>query len=188
MVRRFGRKLLATSLAIGIGGSIVGASFALSLFPWTNLVVLLVALSAGILLGRSLKPTPWPLLVLLLVFSVLDILQIALTSGGSAPGGSTGTSLLQYSNLTIPPPIGRFNLGILDILFIATIAEHWRRRGGSVLLAEGPGVIGFIAAGVFVVLTPYSNLPLIPFLTFGWLISQGASRVNRRTTKSGERS
>jgi hypothetical protein len=176
LTTRLGRRPLAIGFALGISIAIIGVGFALPLYPWTDFVVLLIAFAGGVLLGRILRPGPFPLVVILITVSLLDVVGNILTSGVQAPGGDTASSPLLYGNLLIPPPAGRFNIGIGDILLGTAMAEHWRRRRGSIALAEVPGLAGFALAGLFEALTSYHDLPLIPFLTGGWLISEALGR------------
>jgi hypothetical protein len=172
---------LVASFVIGIAVVIAGVVFAFIPFPWTDIVVLVVALTGGVLIGRAIPKRSVPMLLLLLVFSALDIAQIILTSGGSSSNStSVSTSPSLYGNFLIPPPVGRFNLGILDILFITAIAEHWQRRRNSIIIAEIPGLACFAIADLFVAITSIWNLPLIPFLTIGWLISEALARLFSR--------
>jgi hypothetical protein len=172
---------LVASFIIGITVAIAGVLFAFIPFPWTDMIVLVVALSGGVLLGRAIPKRFVPMLLLLLVFSALDIAQIILTSGGSSSNStSISTSPSLYANFLIPPPVGRFNLGIFDILFITAIAEHWRRRRNSIIIAEIPGLACFAIADLFVAITSIGNLPLIPFSTIGWLISETFARLLSR--------
>jgi hypothetical protein len=59
-------------------------------------------------------------------------------------------------------------------------AEHWRRRGGSYLIALLPGVLGFLLVYGAVRLAQRGGWPLIPFITAGWLCSEALSRVRSR--------
>lgn len=122
--------------------------------------------------------------------SALDVAQIVLTSGPPSPGASEteGPSPLDYLNFSIPPPIGRFNLGIFDILIIAMLSEGWRIRGGPLWIAEVPGLGGFAFVEILVLMNVTGGLPLIPFLTLGWLISEGVWRIRRQKRSSVPRS
>jgi hypothetical protein len=62
-------------------------------------------------------------------------------------------------------PWGRYNLGIVDLLLLTAMGEYWRRRGGTLLVALAPGVIGFILALGFGHFMYAGALPLIPFFT-----------------------
>lgn len=183
MTAKVGRRPLASGLALGISIAIVGTSLALPLYPWTDFVVLMIAFTGGVLLGRTLRPGPFPLIAILVAISVLDVVGNILTSGVQPPGGNSSSSPLLYGNLLVPPPVGRFNIGIGDILLGTAVAESWRLRRGSLALAEVPGLVGFAFAGLFEVLTSYHDLPLIPFLTAGWLISEGVGRRMKGRTR-----
>jgi hypothetical protein len=161
---------LALALGIGIALSILCAVFA-HLYPWTNLLVLLVGIAAGVLLGRSLPERITPFAVVLLVLSALDMTQIALAGHGSSsqsagvippPGQLAGNFFLLL-------PWGRFNIGIFDIFLFAAIAEHCRRRGFTFLFTLLPSLIGLVFAYAFLQFFYHGPLPLIPFLTAGWL-------------------
>jgi hypothetical protein len=185
LTSRFGKRYLTLGLVLGIAFSAIGIVFSILQFPWTNLVVLLVALTGGTLLGRIISKTA-SLLTLLLVLSALDVVQFVLTSGSSGPSGTGGTSAspLLYGNLLILPPLGRLNIGIGDILIIVAIAEHWRNRGSSLTVAEAPGIVGFALADIFLALVPSpGGLPLIPFFTVGWLVSLAYHRASSSWVK-----
>lgn len=172
------RMWLAIAFVAGLVIGTLITALSLHLYPWTNLVVLLVALSAGILLGRSLPARTGPFLILLLVLSALDITQIVLTSINSSP-----SSAGPLHPATIPPPQqlignlflllpwGHFNIGIFDICIIAAMSEHWRKRGSTLALALTPGVVGMFLAFAFLRFLHSGALPLLPFLTLGWLCS-----------------
>ncbi len=183
--------VLTLGLGLGIVLVVVGIVFSLAFYPWTNLVVLLVAVTGGLLLGRIIPPRFRPWLMVLLVLSVLDILQIALTAGSSPPGTSggqapSGSDPLLLGNFLLVLPWGRFNLGIFDLLLVTALAEYWRRRGGSYLLAVVPGLLGlFLLPPIVLLVTAVGNLPLIPFLTAGWLGSEGLHRFLGRQAAPG---
>jgi hypothetical protein len=180
--------LLAIGLAGGIVLSIVGAVVSLPIYPWSNFVVLLVAVTGGLLVGRGLPPRFRPFLSLLLILSVLDVGQIALTGGlvAAQPGPMPAHPVpspagpMLYGNFLLLLPVGHYLLGIGDLLVITAAAEHWRRRGGSYLIALMPGVVGFALVRGAVWLTHRGGWPLIPFLTVGWLCSEGLYRFLRR--------
>jgi hypothetical protein len=184
--------LLVIGLVIGVLLSVLGAALALPLYPWSNLVVLLVALTAGLLVGRSVPPRFGPLLALLAILSALDTLQIALTGGltplshGAPPATAAAPSgPLLYLNVLLHLPAGHYLLGALDLLVLTAVAQHWRRRGGSYLIALLPGVLGFLLAYGVVWLTQLGDWPLIPFFTVGWLGSEGIRRFLIRRARSG---
>jgi hypothetical protein len=177
---------LVTALVVGITVSLIGASLSLPLSPpWTDLVILLVALSGGLLLGRGMPPRFLPFLSLLLLLSVLDVTQ-TIVEGGLTPlnsGFSTTTvgsgpsGPLLYLNFILPLAGGRYLVGLFDLLLLTAVAEHWRRRGASYLIAFLPGVLGFLLGYGAVVLTHLGGWPLFPFFTAGWLVSDGVHRL-----------
>ena len=176
--------LIAVVLAVGIVLSVLGAVFSPVEYPWTNIVVLLVAMSAGLLLGRAMSTKVWPFLLLLIVLSILDVVQIVLTSGSPSPGtSSAGVPTAQlYGNFLLRLPWGRYNIGIFDLLLMTAMAEYWRKRGSDFLMAVAPGAIGLIlavGAGQFIT----GGLPLIPFLTAGWLVSVAIHRFRQRSER-----
>ena len=182
LTTRINRWWLATGLVVGIVLSLLIAGLSLQVYPFTNFVVLLVALSSGILLGRSMPARTWPFLILLLVLSALDITQIVLSSSGAGASPAThGAAIIPppvqlIGNMFLALPWGHFNIGIFDIFIIAAMAEHWRRRGASWALAQAPGITGIALAFAFLAFVYDGALPLIPFLTVGWLCSLALAR------------
>ncbi|MEO7076629.1 MAG: hypothetical protein ABI068_15155 [Ktedonobacterales bacterium] len=181
---------LAAAFGVGVVLSVLIAGLSLQLYPFTDLVVLLVGLSAGVLLGRSLPARTWPLLILLLALSALDITQSVLSSHAA------GVSYAVHTAAIIPPPgqlvgnfflvlpWGHFNIGIFDIFVLATMAEHCRRHGASWALAQSAGIIGIVLAFAFLKFVYSGALPLIPFLTVGWLCTLALARSMSRQRKA----
>ena len=178
-VRGVSQKLLAVVLA-GSGAALaVGAILGLALYPWTNLPVLGFAVAGGVLVGRRLPPRPMPMLVLLAVLAVLDAIQIVVLGSGAGPEATGGAAPAShfYGMLVLDTPWTHSGVGIIDVLVIAAIVEHARRRGLPFAVAAAPGVLAFIAADVaFAALAP-RDLPLIPFLLAVWLVMELAVRI-----------
>lgn len=174
VARRISRRIVLAAFLVGIAASVIGAALALTLYPWTDAMVLLVGLTSGILLGRVLPAYPGRFGLWLLFFSVLDIAQWALTSSAPPSGASSGVAFpaLAYLNFSLPPPAGPFKLGIFDIAAVGMLSEWWRLQTAPLWVAEAPGLAGFLLADLVVVLTPLGDLPLIPFLAAGWLVSE----------------
>jgi len=172
----------------GLVLGILGIAFSVAWYPWTDLLVLLVAASAGLLLSRTMPTKLWPFLLLLLVLSILDVVQIVLTSGPPPPGSqSAGTSTPAaqlYGNFLLHLPWGRYNIGIFDLLLLTAMAEYWHRRSSTFLVALAPGMIGFILALGFGQFIYAGALPLIPFLMVGWLCSAGLYSFRHRPNRS----
>jgi hypothetical protein len=179
-------RLLAGGLIGGILVSVLGVIFALPLYPWSEFVVLLIAFTGGLLLGRGMPPRFRPFLILLLLLSIEDAVQTALTGGliplpTSLPAHSATppSGLLLYLNVYLTLPVGHYQVGIFDLLVITAAAEHWRRRGQSYLVALLPGVVGFLLVDGAVWVIQRGGWPLIPFITAGWLCSGVAARLAR---------
>jgi hypothetical protein len=186
LTRQVRSALLAFGLVIGLVLSVLGSVFALPLYPWSNLLVLLIAVTGGLLLGRVMPPRFRPMLILLLLLSALDVAQIALTGGlgplsSNSPASSSSAPApgpLLYLNVLLLLPTGHYRLGIFDLLVLTAIAEQWRRRGASYLLAVLPGLVGFLLAYGALWLTKLGGWPLLPFFTAGWLCSEAVARLS----------
>ncbi len=167
---------IALAFGVGLVLIILGIVFSAALYPWTALLVLLVAGSAGLWLGRviSIKHL-WPFLLLLVMLSVLDTTQIVLSHLSSAPSGGTQSANVPagdlYINFLLFLPNGRhYVIGIFDLWLVTAMAEYWRRRGAEFWLALVPGVFALVLVYGLILLFPgLSPLALIPFLTAGWL-------------------
>ena len=188
LARTLHDRSLAIGLVAGIIVSLIGVvSTRGALFPWTGLGVLLVAWSGGLLLGRGIAPRFPPFLLWFLCLSVIDV---GLTAGLSLSGPQTsaGSTPLHFGDFLLILPWGRFETNVVDILLITALAEHWRRRGQAYLLALLPSALGFLLADGFVLVTGVGLLPGIPFLTVGYLCTEGLYRSisrHRGATASG---
>jgi hypothetical protein len=175
-------------LAVVLGASAVllgaGAFLGLALYPWTDLPVVGFALAGGVLVGRRLPPRSMPMFALLAVLAVLDTIQIVVLGSGSGDTGGATPAWYFYGMLVIDTPWFGTAVGIGDVLLIASIVEHSRRRGLSFAVGAAPGVLAFIAADVLVQVIGPLNLPLVPFLLFGWLASTLAVWIANRSGPS----
>src|SRR5215510_14894410 len=61
------------------------------------------------------------------------------------PDGLMGC-VTSHHNPTGGISIFRTHVNLVDLLLVTALAEHWRRRGSSYLLALLPGVLGFLLA------------------------------------------
>jgi hypothetical protein len=173
---------LIIGLVVGVTLSLVDAVRALPFSPWTNLVVLVVAWSGGLLLGRSVAARFRPFLLLFLCFSVVDVL-LALGNYPQTPHSAGGSSPLLYAEFIFVLSGGRFAINIVDLLLLTALAEHWRQRGASYLIALLPGVLGFLLADGLIAVTKLGILPGIPFFTAGYVLTEGLHRsMSRRVS------
>lgn len=168
--------LLVIALVVGVTLGLLGAVLAVPPSLWTDLVVVLVvAWSGGLLLGRGMAPRFCPVLLVFLCLSVLDVL-LAVGGYPQAPWTVASSSPLVYADFLLVLPWGRFAINLVDLLLITALAEHWRRRGGGYLLALLPGTLGFLLADGVVLATGLGILPGFPFFTVGYVVSEGVCR------------
>lgn len=177
-------KTWQVTIAFGIGIVlwVLGAAFSLGWYPWTNIVDFLVAVGAGMLLGRVIHAKFRPFLIFLIVMSILDVTQIVLTTHPSAPTTqSTSVPAGQlYANFFLQLPWGKYGIGIFDLLLLSAIGVYWRRQNGEFLVAFAGIAIGLIVAYTILYANPGILLPLIPLLTLGWLCSAGIYRYRKQ--------
>jgi hypothetical protein len=166
---------LVIGLVVGVTVGFIGAVLALPLSLWTDLVVLVVAWSGGLLFGRGMPAHFRPFLLLFLCLSVLDVL-LAVGGYPQTPHTAVSSSSLVYTNFILVLPQGRFEINLADLLLLTAVAEHWRRRGGGYLIALLPGVLGFLLADGIVLATGLGQLPGFPFFSAGYLGSEGVYR------------
>lgn len=166
---------LVIGLAAGITLDLFSVVLALPLYPWINLVVLIVAWSCGLLLGRGMAPRFRPVL---LVFLCLSGLDVVLTAGLSLspPHPSASATPLRFGDFLLLLPWGRFEANVADLLLLTALAEHWRRRGAPYLIALLPGALGYLLAVGFLLVTKLTILPGIPFFTAGYVLTEGVNR------------
>jgi hypothetical protein len=170
-----GSRSFAIGLVVGIVMGVIGVVRPFPPYPWADLVVLVVAWSGGLLLGRGMEPRFRPVLLVFLCFSVVDVLLTAHLSL-SPPPPSTGSTQLRLGDFLLVLPWGRFETNVVDLLLLTALAEHWRRRGASYVIAFLPGALGFILADAFLLVTRLSILPGIPFFTAGYVLTEGVYR------------
>ena len=178
---------LAVVLAGSAAALAAGAVLGLALYPWTDLPVLGFAVAGGVLVGRRLSPRPMPMLVLLAVLAALDAIQIVASGPGPSPGatGDAAPAWYFYGMLVIDTAWSHTGVGIFDVLVIAAMVEHARRRGLPFAVGAAPGVLAFVAADVAVLVLGPLNLPLVPFLLAGWLATGLAVRIAGVPGQSG---
>lgn len=176
-------RLRSLLLVVGLVGALVVAFVALTLrpstSPITNLVVLVVAVTAGMLLGRLVPARAMPMLTLLAALAVADVVWVGLTLGfGPEVTNAARDGWWAYTMLAFDTPWTRTSLGIGDLLLIAAIVEHARRRGRSLAMAATAAALGLLLANLTFAVAWPGNLALVPFLLFGWLAAEGFARLD----------
>jgi hypothetical protein len=184
LLDRVGERPLAAILGAAAALLGAGAFLGFALYPWTDLPVLGFALAGGVLVGRRLPPRWMPMFVLLAALAALDTIQIVVLGSGSGETSGATPAWHVYAMLVIDTPWFGTAIGILDVLLIASIAEHSRRRGLPYAVGAAPGVLAFIAADVLVLVIGPLNLPLVPFLLLGWLATALAVSIANRSGPS----
>jgi hypothetical protein len=170
---------LVVGLVVGITVGIIGAVRDLPLSPVTDLMVLVVAWSGGLLLGRGMPSRFGSFLLWFLCFSVVDVLQ-AVGGYPVAPHTAGNASPLAWATFHLVLPSEPFAINVVDILLLTTLAEHWRQRGASYLIALLPGALGFLLADGLILVTRLGILPGIPFFTAGYVCTEGVYRYVSR--------
>lgn len=172
---------------------VAGVAFGLPLYPASDLFVGAVSILGGVALGRAMPPRFRTFLILLAIFSVLDVAQNIAFSGPSPSGPTTNSTPdphLIWLNVRLSLPTGHFNIGFADLVLIAAATENLRRRGAGMALSLLPGVIG-ISLGEALLATLPPNPPavidgiaasLVLFLTAGYVLTELA--VSQTATKT----
>lgn len=175
--RRLSNRFLIGVLALSVALSVAGVLTGTRLYPWTDVLVMMLATSGGILLGRAMPPRFWLFFVALLILSALDAAQQLLPSGPVSHGSTRPVGYF-YTMLVIDIGNGHAAIGFVDLLLAAAIGEHSRRRGQSTWQAILPAPTGLLLADVLVLITSAGSIPLIPFMTLSWLAVQALWRVS----------
>lgn len=177
-VRGLGSVWLALLCLVGAIALAVGAASGLDLHPGTDAPVAVFALTGGCLLGRLVPARARPMLALLVLLAALDAVQLVAPGPASGPASPTAhPAWYWYGMFALDGPWGHTVLGVFDLLLVAALATHAERRGLPLLVAAAPGVLAFVLADVMVFAAGAGNLPLVPFLLGGWLLSEAALRL-----------
>ncbi len=176
--------LLAYGARAFSNGVILGSLLASAALTWTgvtthqdwliSLGVLLGSVLVGVAVGRVIPPRSTSILLILGILSVADIIWIA-TGGGSASGWVEGVA-----NLTVQTGAGSSSIGTVDLVLAAVITTHWLQRDAGIGLAIAAPPIGMVASNVYVAVSGADNLPLVPFITLGWLLTEAWHRRSTR--------
>ena len=193
---RLPTRWIAIAAAPALALMVAGAVFGLPFYPSSDVAVLGFGVLAGIVLGRAMPPMLRPFLTLLAILSALDVAQNLAFSGPSPTPSSALTTPdphLVWLNLRFPLDGGQFNLGVADVILIAAISEHLRRRNVRLALAVLPGVIGLGLGEALVASLPEAPPALvgalvqsvIPFLTAGYVLTELAISQTSPAGSSG---
>jgi len=185
---RYARRWFVAGTAVSLLALVTGALFEVRLYPWTDGLVFLFALSGGSLLASLLPARSAPQGLVLATLSAIDIGLILLPTPVATASPAQLPAPFFFGNVVLLLPHGqRFVLGALDLLLAAALAAQARRRRRSFLTGTAPTVIGIALAFLVVALRPTPGLPLIPFFSTVWLALEIAGRlVSRRTCRAGD--
>jgi hypothetical protein len=172
LVRRIGTRPLVVLLAVSAAAWLLGAALSFRGYPLISILDVVFAASLGLVVGRVVPARARPFLILLLMLSVLDILQVGLSTHFRAVAQNPNLAVGEfYSTVVVKLPLGNYQLGPFDLALVAAMGEHWLRRGAG-LRVPLAGVAGAIAVAYAVLLSGPVTLPLIPFFLSGWVGSE----------------
>lgn len=177
-LRRARSPFVGVALAAGVVVTAVGLGADVG---WlVDLGVVVAAVTLGVLAGRTVPPKSQPMLLLLVVLSAADIIWIA--SGGELSSEWVDRVL----NFSIDLGASSSSIGTIDLILAAALSAHWLERDETVLLSLTAAPLGMALANVYVGLSGSENLPLVPFITLGWLLTEIAHDLsqNRRRRRT----
>lgn len=171
------RWLPGAVLALGLAAATAGTVAGVDAYPWSNLVVLAVAIAGGVLLGRGIPARPRPMFFLLVVLAALDAAQLLFVGGtGGDPSGSWFSLLVRGSEGNL------LQIGVVDLVIVAAMAVHGARRGlgfWPAVLAAPAGLL--VSSAYSSLVRPQNGIVLLPFLLLGWVLAElSVSAVRRR--------
>jgi hypothetical protein len=165
-VRGVPRLALGVVLAVGLAGAAAGTLAGVDGYPWSDLVVLAVAIVGGILLGSAIPPRARPMLLVLVALAVLDAAQLFVGGGRDDDLSATWFSLVVRGSEG-----NVLQLGVGDLVLVVAMAVHGAKRGLRFWPAVLPGPVGLLAALAYGWLVrPPDGLVLVPFLLVGWVL------------------
>jgi small basic protein len=163
---------LAVLLALSATAWILGAAMSLRWYPLVTVLDVVFAAALGQVTGRAIPARFRPFLVFLIILSVLDTLQVGLSTHfhDTSQGSSLSTDQF-YSTVVVKLPMGNYRLGPFDLTVAAAIGAHWLRRGAE-LKVPLAGVAAAMTGAYAILLSGPLTLPLIPLFLAGWLGSE----------------
>lgn len=173
------RRLLRSAIAIGVAaGLALTAAGVVSDVGWLIDVGIVVAsITVGILVGRVIPPKAWPMALVLGALSVADIVWVVSGGAFSADWGN------QVLNLSVDVGTSSSSIGTLDLILAAAVTAHWLEREAGVVLSLAAAPLGMVLANIYVALSGAENLPLVPFITLGWLVTEGTNRLTENRSR-----
>ena len=171
-VHRLSASLVMAGLAAGLVVSATGIGI-----ESTSLVAVGVAVGAvclGVVVGRTVPYRSAPMALLLGLLSAIDIIWVA-------SGGRLATDWVnEVLNFSVQLGTGSSSIGTLDLLLASALSAHWSKRGASLALSVAAAPLGMVISNVYVAMSGADNLPLVPFIGLGWLITES---LHRRSEK-----
>lgn len=149
---------------VGTGLAVAGRAFGPEFLVPLGLFA--AATFVGAILGRLIPPGPGPMALVLVTLAAADVWWIA--SGGGAGDGVLG----EIANVSITIGSTTSTIGTIDVVLAAAIVTHRALRGGNLWPAILAAPLGMAFANVYVAVTGADNLPLIPFIAAGWLVTE----------------
>ncbi|MGH7737694.1 MAG: hypothetical protein ACREMP_07490 [Candidatus Tyrphobacter sp.] len=175
--------LVALGTLVCLALWVYGFAHSLRWYPWVSVVDVLLAIGLGALLGRAVPARFTPFCAMLVILSVLDALQVSLGAhhAKALPRTPLSPGAL-YANVTFWIAGTRYAMGPVDLLVMTAIGTYWSRRGARGLRPFVGLAVGLVLAYAWLAAHQGSVLALIPFLSFGWLVS--AVRLPMRRAKA----
>ena len=120
----------------------------------------------GTLLAVPVPKTSLAMGTSLVVLSIIDVVWIEIIAGAA------GDVSPRWANVRLETGGFSSTIGTIDVAIAAYIASHSVYRRLKPARAIVPGPLGMAFANMLVIVTGASNLPLVPFLTAGWLVTE----------------
>lgn len=171
-LRRLATSVVTAGLAAGLVVTATGISTESG--PLVDVGVAVSAVCLGVVVGRMVPDRSAPMALLLGLLSAIDIIWVA-------SGGRLATDWVnEVLNFSVQLGTDTSSIGTLDLLLASALSAHWSRRGASLALSVAAAPLGMVISNVYVAVSSADNLPLVPFIALGWLITEG---IHRRSEK-----
>lgn len=145
-------------------------------YPSSNIGVLAVSVSGGILLGRLLPARARPMGVLLAVLALLDTAQLLFFADTVERAFESWVHFMVRAGDDY-----LLKIGVADLVLVVAMTVHGARRGVHFWPATLPGPVGLVVSTLYTwIMRPAGGLVLVPFLLVGWLAVEGWLLATRR--------